>query len=278
MPPKTLLCITGVHHSDGDLDAAIAVCENSGAHLSVLVAAFAAPPPIGAYGALISDDWAEERQSEAEELRERGEHIEALLQRKSVSADVALEYCETYQAPRVIGVRARYADMVVLGPELLTDEELKLQAVNGALFESARPLLLLPRANPGVLQPKSVLLAWDSSLEAARAVSASLEIMARADEVHVVIIDPAPGPGLGSGEPGADIGAYLARHGVKVSVDQTPSAGKKISEAIAQRAGDVAADLLIMGAYGHSRLSERIFGGVTKDFINEPSMPVLMAH
>lgn len=278
MPPKTLLCVTGIRQSNEDIEAAVAICEDVGAHLSVLAVALAAPPPVGVYGALISEDWAEEREGDAKALRERGEHVEALLQRKNIPADVSLEYTEIYQADHAIGIRARYADIVVLGPELLKDGDLRAQAIGGALFESARPLLLLPRSNPKVLRPNAVLLAWDSSLQAARAAGCGLEIMAAADNVHVVVVDPASGPGLGDGEPGSDVGAYLARHGVKVSIDQISSAGKTVSEAITQRAMDIGADLLVMGAYGHSRLSERIFGGVTKDFIERPPIPVLMAH
>jgi nucleotide-binding universal stress UspA family protein len=102
--------------------------------------------------------------------------------------------------------------------------------------------------------------------------------MSSADSVHVTLIDPQATHTGNGPEPGADIAAYLARHGCKVTVDRLPSSGYTVAEALRQHAVDISADLVVMGAYGHSRLRERIFGGVTKSMIDEAALPILMAR
>jgi nucleotide-binding universal stress UspA family protein len=128
------------------------------------------------------------------------------------------------------------------------------------------------------LTPKVVLLAWDSRVEAARAAREAIDLMSSADSVHVTLIDPQSTHTGNGPEPGADIAAYLARHGCKVTVDRLPSSGYTVAEALRQHAVDISADLVVMGAYGHSRLRERIFGGVTKSMIDVLVLPVLMAR
>lgn len=100
-------------------------------------------------------------------------------------------------------------------------------------------------------------------------------MMRNAEGVNLVLVDPSTKNGE---EPGADVAAYLARHGVKVTVDRLPSAGLAVEEVLAQHARDTSADLIVIGAYGHSRIRERVFGGVTKAMIDAPTMPVLMVR
>ena len=211
-------------------------------------------------------------------LKLRVEQVEALVAKADLSADVDSEYTEIAWADETIGQRARYADLTILGPELLDDGALKLRAVNGGLFESGRPLLVVPSGSKPTLKPKVVLLAWDSRIEAARAAREAIDLMSAADSVHVTLIDPQATHTGNGPEPGADIAAYLARHGCKVTVDRLPSSGYTVAEALRQHAVDISADLVVMGAYGHSRLRERIFGGVTKSMIDEAALPILMAR
>ena len=102
--------------------------------------------------------------------------------------------------------------------------------------------------------------------------------MVSAEEVHVTLVDPDTSSIVSGPEPGADIAAYLAHHGVKTTVDRLPSGGKAIADVLKQHAIDVSADLIVMGGYGHSRMRERIFGGVTRSMLDEPRLPVLMAR
>ena len=211
-------------------------------------------------------------------LRETAAKMTARLADTDISADVDSTYSEIAWADEVIGRRARYADLTVLGPDLLTGADLRDSALSGALFNSAKPVLIVPEGRAPTLRPKRVLVAWDSRPEAVRAVREALDLLAGAEDVRVVLVDPQASD-LGNGpEPGADIATYLTRHGVKVSVDRLPSSGQSVATVLKQHATDMDADLIVMGGYGHSRLRERIFGGVTRSMLDEPVLPILMAR
>lgn len=274
---KTVLTITGPGMGDGDLQIAARLCEEVDAHLAVLVVVLAAPPPVGEYAAIVSEDWLKERQADEKLLRQRTEAVSAFLAGRALSADIASEYPEAGWADETIGRRARYADITVAGPEMLAGETLKGKAIEGALFSSGKPFLLLPEGSRPTLKPKCVVVAWDARIESSRAVRESLDILIGADEVHIVVVDPIRNEVHGA-EPGADVAAYLARHGAKVTVDRLPNADHSIADVLRQHAVDIDADLMVMGAYGHSRLRERILGGVTRSILERPTLPVLLAR
>lgn len=167
--------------------------------------------------------------------------------------------------------------MMLIGHNLRDNVRLRKRAIEGALFHAARPILLASARQFLTLAPKRVLLAWNSTIEATRAARESLEMMKHA-EVNIVTVDPKPETAKDGEEPGAEIATYLARHGVKATVDRLPSAGLRVDEVLPQHALDTAAELIVMGAYGHSRIRERILGGVTKAMIDNPIVPVLMVR
>jgi nucleotide-binding universal stress UspA family protein len=267
-----------VESGDGDLKLAAELCGEVDAHLAVLVVALAAAPPIGGYAATVSDAWSEEREADLERLRQRTAAVSALLASSTVSSDVSSEYPEAAWADDAIGRRARYADIAVLGPELLSHDELKGKTIEGVLFSSGKPLMLVPQGAKATLKPKRIVVAWDSRVEASRAVGQSLGMLIGAKDVRLVLVDPVEGEDDQGAEPGADAAAYLARHGVKVAVDRLPSQGRAVAQVLARHAIDTSADLMVMGAYGHSRLRQRIFGGVTRSMLDEPPLPVFLAH
>lgn len=275
---KTILTVTSPDLGDADIKLAAGLCEEIEAHLAVLVLNMAAPPPIGGYAAIVSDAWLQERQADVNRLQKRTAAVSDLLAASQISSDVSSEYPEEAWAHEVIGRRARYADLTVIGPELLSRGALKNKVVSGTLFSSGKPLLLVPQGSSPTLRPKRVLIAWDSRIEASNAVARSLDLMRTADDVRLVLVDPVEGEYGQGEEPGADAATYLARHGINVTVDRRPSQGRSIASVLRQHAIDTSAQLLVMGAYGHSRLSERILGGVTRTMIDEPPLPILMAR
>ena len=275
---RTILTVAGLERGDADIDLAAALCAETGAHLSVYVVALAAPPPVGAYAAMISDAWVQERQIDTERLEERLAALTSRLAAGDVSADVSGAYPEAAWADDDIGRRGRYADLTVIGPDMLASETLGEKVIEGVLFSSAKPLLLVPAGATPTLQPKRVMVAWDSRVEASRAVREALDVLKAADEVRLVLVDPEEGEDAHGEEPGADAAAYLVRHGIRVSVDRLPSSGRPVAEVLRRHALDMAADMIVMGAYGHSRLRQRILGGVTRSMIEEPPLPVLMAR
>lgn len=275
---RTILTVTGTSSGDNDIKLAASLCAEVDAHLSVLAVIMAAPPPIGDYAAPMSDAWMEERQADLESLAVRTAEVTRLLASAAISADVTNSYPEIAWADEIIGRRARYADLTFVGPELLSGGTLRDKTIEGALFSSGKPMLLSPLGARPTLRPRNVMVAWDSRIEASRAVREAIDILTAADDVHLVLVDPLEGEGRQGEEPGADIATYLARHGAKVTVDRLPSSGQKVADVLKRHASDMSAELIVMGAYGHSRLRERIFGGVTKSILEDVSIPVLMAR
>lgn len=278
MPFKTVLSAISVEQSDGDVRLAIDLCRQIDAHLAVLVISIAVPPPASEYAAVVTEAWLQDRQAEIEQLRARVKEVAAILAESGLSADVDGEYVERGWTDDMVGRRGRYADVTLIGPELCGDEDLKIMVLKGSLYESQIPVLLIPDAAGATLQPKRVMLAWDGGPEATRAAREAIPLLTGAEDVRLTMIDPrATEDGLGI-EPGTDLAAYLAHHGAKVTIDRLPSEGRPIAETLRRHAVDVAADMIVMGAYGHSRLRQRIFGGVTRSMIEEADLPVFMAR
>lgn len=275
---KSLLSVVEVDQSDHDLKVAIDLCLQINAQLSVIVVSIASLPPMGDYPIGTADVWVKQRHQDLSALNKRVEEVETLVKNADISATVTQEYPEFARVGHVVGRRARYVDATMVGPDLLANEELKRKVIEGALFESGRPVLLIPHGSKPTLRPKQVLLAWDSGVECTRAAREALDIMAGADDVHVTLIDPDSSSVANGPEPGADIAAYLAHHGVKVVVDRLPSENYATAHVLKRHAIDMSADLIVMGGYGHTRFLERIFGGVTRSIIDDPSLPILMAH
>jgi nucleotide-binding universal stress UspA family protein len=145
------------------------------------------------------------------------------------------------------------------------------------LFQAGRPMLLVP---PQVKERRwrRALIGWNAKPQAMRAISAALPILRQAEEVVVATIDARPSP-AGHGEaPGHDLGAYLARHGVTTHVRNVDSLGRTHAAALVDQAGSDQADVMVLGAYGHSRAREFLFGGVTRELLEASPIPIFMAH
>lgn len=276
---KTILTVAGPDALwEGDLKLAAGLCEQTEAHLSVLVTAMAASPPIGEYAAVVSDGWLQERQDDLKHLDARKDEISAFIAASAVSGDVVSGYPELAWADEMIGRRGRYADLTLAGPGLLKTETLKEKVIEGALFWSGKPVLLIPEGARPTLEPKRILVGWDTRIEATRAVREALELLAAADEVRLALVDPAKGERSHGEEPGADVATFLARHGVNVTVDRLPSENHSVADVLRRHAVDTGAQMLVMGAYGHSRLRERIFGGVTRSMLETSPVPLFLAR
>ncbi|WP_104667032.1 universal stress protein [Ensifer adhaerens] len=277
MTYKTVLLVADAENYDIDLRTAADLCVAADAHLSVLLVKLAAPVPLGDYAAM-SVAWLDLRAGDTEKLGDAVMNSRTTLETLGISFDVNGCYPEEAWVEDEIGERARYADVTLIGASLKASSRLRSHAIEGALFRSAHPVLLSGNRQSVTLTPKKVLLAWNSTIEATRAAREALEMMKNADSVNVVLVDPKAAPARNGEEPGADVATYLARHGIEVTVDRLPSAGRQVSEVLLQHAIDTASDLMVMGAYGHSRVRERMFGGVTKAMIETPAVPVLMVH
>jgi nucleotide-binding universal stress UspA family protein len=148
--------------------------------------------------------------------------------------------------------------------------------VEQALFDSGRPVLVVPYIQSAPFKADRVMLCWDGSRTAARAAADAVPFLARAKAVEVLIVE---GGKLKSNEiPGADIAEHLARHNRNVSLTRTASGDTDVASVILSHAADTGADMLVMGGYGHSRLREFILGGATRAILASMTVPTLMSH
>jgi nucleotide-binding universal stress UspA family protein len=180
-------------------------------------------------------------------------------------------------AGSTIGMRARHADMTIVGRPSGATASSAHAVLEGALFESGRPVIVVPPGWKGTDIGRNVLIAWKPTREAARALADAEDFIASASRVSVVTVDAKPAQGYGE-QPGADIAAHLAIRGMKPELFNLDSAGRTETKAILDQATAIGADLIVMGAYGRSRMSEFIFGGVTREILTSSPVPLLMAH
>lgn len=186
-----------------------------------------------------------------------------------------------------VSLLARYADLVVIG-QINSEQPSKSVMADFPAYvviHCGRPVLIVPYAGaaPGATPPRHILLCWNASREASRAVSAAIPLLKRADSVHIAVFDPEESSAVHGAQPGADIALYLGRHGVDSTISVCRSDHRlgrpgDIGKALLAHAADLGCDLLVMGAYGHSRFRETILGGVTRTVLQEMTIPVLMVH
>ena len=175
----------------------------------------------------------------------------------------------------VLALRGRYADLVVVSqpsPEArgIANEDL----VDDLVLASGRPVLVIPYIGAHKQLGKRVLIGWNASREAARAVLDAMPIMEKADTVEILAVEPT---GIGD-TPGADIARLLARHDIKVEASATQAPDIDVGDVLLNRAADTNADLIVMGAYGHSRMRELVLGGATRHILEHMTAPVLLSH
>ena len=179
----------------------------------------------------------------------------------------------------VLNEHGRYADLIVVGQY---DEDHPNDTtpdfIGRVIMGSGRPVLVIPYTGASASIGKRVMVSWNASREAARAVSSSLPLLRRAQDVQVTTFNARAGRGGHGDVPGADIATFLARHGVKANVSGSTSKDVDIGSMILSRADDFQSDLIVMGGYGHSRAFEFVMGGATRTLLESMTVPVLFAH
>ena len=166
---------------------------------------------------------------------------------------------------------------MLLAPAPLRLDELgdaEALVAEGALFESGRPLVMVPYIHADGLKLERVVVCWDGSRPAARAVADAMPLLARAGRVDVVIVQEAKSDEM----PGADVAEHLARHDLNVTVQRIARGDVDVKDALLNYVADSVADMVVMGGYGHSRLREQVFGGTTRTMLASMTTPTLMSH
>jgi nucleotide-binding universal stress UspA family protein len=176
-----------------------------------------------------------------------------------------------------VGVHAYYADLVLIArPESPGQTAGPPGLAESLVLSSGRPIIMFPPLGT-VSRVRRILVAWNATRESIRAVADALPLLVKAEAVEALVVDHQRHPGHGP-EPGADIARHLARHGVQVEARRLASDGKDVGRLLLSQAAAFGADLLVMGAYGHSHLREWMFGGVTRTVLYQAGLPVLMSR
>jgi nucleotide-binding universal stress UspA family protein len=234
---------------------------------------------IGEFSAYsLPDDWQERADKVHAALEDRRKKVSLYLSDQGASAEVRGISADASGLAAAVARASLTCDLILLGNDLRSDAQRFTDLVQAALFETSAGVLLNSVAATHALQPRSVFVAWKAGIPATRAIRAALPLLRGADEVTIALFDPVSIPLRDGENPGSDVAAWLNHHGCEVTVQQYPSSGEDIGEVIAKRAKECGADLIVMGAYDHSRLRETIFGGTTRSLIEQRSLPVLLCH
>ncbi len=261
--------------------AAVAMATAHGAHVAVLEFVNLPMPPAGPWGngelafGEIYNKFRDDAENDAAAWRER-------LAKEAIALSSEVRIVESIftDSPGAAALHARYSDMAVMtmATDSVRDAPAIMDFFTALLLESGRPVMLVP---PGFAwrPAKHVVVAWRPTREAARALHDAMPFLLAAESVDVLEIGEAWGDEGDGPQPGADIAAHLARHGLKVRVVVHPRGGESVALALARHAQDTGAELIVAGGYGHSRFREWALGGVTRDLLSSACQaPILFSH
>lgn len=280
MSLKDILAI--VLGSDVD-EPAIALAEHLAdafdASLSATFLTALPDEPLAYEPTVVAGVWAEllgRARSQADEERRR---VEERLKRGGREVEFRTIEALGRDLGRVAAVHARYSDLAVLArPRDDAGGDMRFETIEGVLYHAGRPVLVAPPGWQGPTFGENIVIAWDASREATRALAEARTFLARCKRATVLTVDAKP-KAFGHGEqPGLNIAAHLARRGVNVEVRNADGAGRPIARVLLEETQALGSDLLVMGAYARSRLRELVFGGATRDVLAAADVPVLMAH
>jgi nucleotide-binding universal stress UspA family protein len=258
--------------------AALEIAERFDAHLTALYLIPEIILPIAAEGYFGTDVYTNIEQQE----QEKADAVLGEFQQAAEASGIAYETRTDRSAiadfPDRLEVHSRYADLLILGQPDRTDTIPSGPPPGNVVLNAAAPVLIVPfiGLRPGF--GKRVMVAWNASREAARAVKNAMPFLERAEAVDVVTFHPSEGRDAHGDLPGADIALHLTRHGIDVDVQRLEGKDIDVGNALLSHASDRDSDLLVMGCYGHSRLREWVLGGATRTILHSMTLPVVMGH
>lgn len=273
MVPRDILAVVTTGAQESVLAAAEVLANRWQTHTTVLQLS-ALPDAVFAADPVGAGLWAEVLSQGRKFAAEDKAAIERRLAAFATPTQVRSEEGAPAMLDDAVAMSARHVDLTVM--ERPRDDT-SIVAFESALFRSGRPVLMMPPDWKGSSIGKRVMVAWSAKREAARALADATPFLESADNVTVVTVD-ASKIYTGDTFAGYDISTHLARQGLKVSLRQVDSVGRTAESALLDEARDLGADLVVMGGYGHARMSEFVFGGVTRALSRACPIPVLMSH
>lgn len=202
--------------------------------------------------------------------------FEAAARRAQVSMQTLTPETSLPGATATFAALARAYDLAVVKQAENDEDVTSHDMVEAALFNSGRPVLVVPYIQKAGFSVKRVIVCWDGSRSAARAVGDALPLIARAD--HVQVLTVVTGKFDENDVSGADIAEHLARYKLRTEISRLPAPDIDVASAILSHAADVNADMIVMGAFAHSRLRDFVLGGATRTMLQSMTVPTLMSH
>ncbi len=258
-------------------DFAIAVAEAFDAHVAGV--AFAYAPEFPSYMMLeippnIVAVMAEESKKAAEAAITR---FDEATKRRLLSAEHRLVKTMGLEAPALFSALARRFDLSIFmqsNPDGVTNDDM----IESSLFESGRPVIVVPYIHKDGLKLDRVVCCWDGGRAAARAINDAMPLLVKADKIDLLIIENDKTKSEATEIRGVEMASHLARHDVNVDVEIIPAPDIDVADAILSHVADESGTLIVMGGYGHSKLREIILGGETRAMLKSMTAPVLMSH
>jgi nucleotide-binding universal stress UspA family protein len=258
-------------------DFAISIAETFDTHIAGVAFAYTPDLP-GDTMMVLPSDILEQMIAESERTaRAAIERFDAAVKRSLISAEFRLLRTIGAEAPAILSVLARRFDLSVFmqsEPGRVDNDDM----IETALFESGRPLIVVPYIQEDGLKLDRVVCCWDGSRAAARAINDALPLLAKATSVDLLIVLNEKTNMANMEVRGVEIATHLARHDVKVQVETIPAPDIDVTNAILSYVADNSGTLIVMGGYGHAKLREVILGGVTREMLKSMTVPVFMSH
>ncbi len=208
---------------------------------------------------------------------EAARRVEAMVSAFDTTPGVTREWRDvTGPLAETVALHARYADLAVIGQAEPDSDAPRL--ADELIMAVGRPVLVVPFAGRFPTLGRRVMVAWNGGREATRAVHDALPLLVGAGVVHVIAINPGHGMAGHGDIPGADICLHLSRHGINAVCEHVSTDDLNVGEMLLSRAADEDVDLMVMGAYGRSRLRELVLGGATRHMLESMTVPVLFSH
>ncbi len=201
------------------------------------------------------------------------------LSKEQIAFDVRVVNSPLINAAQAAAMHARHADLSLIAGNNSGERKAAVEMIfTDLLKDSGRPVLFVPATCKAPFPTRRILIAWQANREATRALHDAMDFLYRSESIDIIMIDPEVSEIAHGEQPGADIAAHLARHGLNVRVVLQPKMGRQNGQAILEYAIQTDAQLIVAGGYSHSRLREQIMGGVTKTLLQNKNFPVLFSH
>jgi nucleotide-binding universal stress UspA family protein len=257
-------------------DYAVSVASALDAHLTGIAFVYDPVVPVSGTG-YVPAEVIETQQADNEAAAKAAiDRFAEATRRAGLSAEPLTITASLSGAGQQFGRIARRFDLAIVGqaePKTSSVEDIIAETT---LFESGRPMILVPYIQKAPLKLNNVMVCWDGSHQAARAIGDAVPLLVKAGRVEIVIVSNEGGKQ--DEIEGADMGQHLARHGLKVDVHRVGGGNIDVADALLSHVADSGADFMVMGGYGHSRLREFVLGGVTHSMLRALTVPALLSH